>query len=258
MCKPLKERSFFLFGARGTGKTHLLRRIFKDAPTIWLDLLRDDEVLELTRNPSILESRLRRSISSSTGPLWVVIDEVQKVPSLLNEVHRILEEPEYQGKIKFALTGSSARKLKRGGANLLAGRALLNYLFPLTYRELGEQFLIEHALTWGTLPNVINSTSDLERAEVLRAYFSVYLKEEIKEEQIVRKLDPFLRFLEVAAQVNGEPLNFARIGRDCLVDEKQVVRYFQILEDTLIGFFLQPFHESIRKRQTAQSKFYFF
>jgi predicted AAA+ superfamily ATPase len=224
-----------------------------------LDLLNERQAVRFSRNPAQLKDEiLQNSPDSHTKEGFVVIDEVQRVPGILNEVHRLIEDPKFSKKIKFALTGSSARKLKRGGANLLAGRALLNYLHPLTYRELSDDFDLSSALHWGTLPRVVTAKTDLEKEEILSSYFSIYLKEEIKEEQVVRKIDPFIRFLEVAAQVNGKLINCAKIGRECLVDEVAVKRYFQILEDTLLGFFLQPYHVSFRKRQSHQPKFYLF
>ncbi len=259
LCTILESQSFFLFGPRGSGKTQLLRDRFEDKCLYWLDLLNERQAVRFSRNPAQLKDEiLQNSPDSHTKEGFVVIDEVQRVPGILNEVHRLIEDPKFSKKIKFALTGSSARKLKRGGANLLAGRALLNYLHPLTYRELSDDFDLSSALHWGTLPRVVTAKTDLEKEEILSSYFSIYLKEEIKEEQVVRKIDPFIRFLEVAAQVNGKLINCAKIGRECLVDEVAVKRYFQILEDTLLGFFLQPYHVSFRKRQSHQPKFYLF
>jgi len=249
LCKPLVSNSFFLFGSRGTGKSTLLETLFAGKPTLWIDLLDAEEARRYLLHPELLEERAPRD-----GKTWVVIDEVQRVPALLNHVHRLIEKR----KIKFALTGSSARKLKRGAANLLAGRAFLNYLHPLTSAELGRDFSLGDALHWGTLPRLVSLADTLEKQEYLRAYSNTYLKEEIREEQVVRQIEPFLRFLEVAAQCNGEPLNFSKIARDCGTDPKAVERYYQVLEDTLVGFFLPPFHRSVRKRQLQRSKFYFF
>ncbi len=186
---------------------------------------------------------------------WVVADEIQKIPELLNYVHMLIEER----KISFALTGSSARKLKRGGANLLAGRAFLNNLHPLTYRELGADFDLDFVLNWGSLPKILELRPDpLALREYLRTYVAMYIQQEIKEEQVVRHLDPFLRFLEIAAQHNGNIVNASKIGRDSGTDYNAVLRYFEILSDTLLGFYLDPYHRSVRKIQTAKSKFYFF
>lgn len=252
LIKPKISRSFFLLGARGTGKTKLLNELFVDKDDLlWIDLLKEGETLLFIQSPGELRKRLD---VRKKAPSFVVIDEVQRVPSLLNEVHSLIEE---RGQ-KFALTGSSARKLRRGGANLLAGRALLNHLFPLTYLELEGDFNLEDALLWGTLPAVVNERDPELKASILRTYIDVYLREEIREEQIVRSLDPFARFLEVAAQCNGTILNFSRIGREAGTDSKGAARYFQILDDTLLGFFLEPYHNSIRKRQRQQAKFYLF
>jgi predicted AAA+ superfamily ATPase len=186
---------------------------------------------------------------------FVVLDEIQKVPKLLDEVHRLIEEKTDK---LFILTGSSARKLKHGGANLLAGRAFVYHLFTLSCFELKEQFDLERALHWGTLPKIFSLDGDLEKSAFLRAYADTYLKEEIWNEQVVRKLQPFRRFLEVAAQCNGKIINYANIAEDVGVNDKTIKEYFCILEDTMIGFFLEPFHNSFRKRLVEKPKFYFF
>lgn len=190
----------------------------------------------------------------ATDKEWIVIDEVQKVPSLLDLVHKHIEEDQK----KFVLTGSSARKLKRGCANLLAGRAFVYNLFPLTHREIGEQFDLHHALSFGTLPKIFSFTETQEIKQFLYAYGDTYLKEEILIEQIIRNLPPFHRFLEVAAQMNAESINYTNIARDINSDPKTVSKYFTILEDTLLGFNLQPYHQSVRKRQKKAPKFYWF
>jgi predicted AAA+ superfamily ATPase len=256
ICNPLLSRSFFLFGARGTGKTHLLRQLFhtsrfKPGKVIWFDLLKEGELFTFVKNPDEMRQRIE---GLSTRPEWVVIDEVQRAPQLLNTVHSLIESSD----IKFALTGSSARKLKRGGANLLAGRALLNNLFPLTFSELDKTFSLAEILRWGSLPSVINEKDTIVREQILKSYVEVYLREEIREEQIIRRLDTFARFLEAAAQSSGTIINLSKIGREAATDAKTVTRYFQILEDTLLGYFLEPYHRSIRKRQRQHAKFYLF
>jgi predicted AAA+ superfamily ATPase len=185
---------------------------------------------------------------------WVIIDEVQKLPILLDLVHQQIESSRFQ----FALTGSSARKLKRGAANLLAGRAFIYHLFPLTASEIGDKFSLSDSLSWGTLPRIFALESEEEKADYLRSYTHTYLQEEITQEQVVRKLYPFRRFLFIAAQMSGQIINFAKIAREAGTTVPTVQSYFQILEDTLIGFLLDPFHESIRKRQRENPKFYFF
>lgn len=245
------NNSFFLFGARGTGKTHLLKEHFKKIPSLYLDLLDPEMHQTLSLRPTSLRERLA-ALPASTK--WVIIDEIQKIPTLLDVVHQQIESTRF----KFALTGSSARKLKHGGSNLLAGRAFVQYLFPFTAPELGAAFSLEKALKWGTLPRVFSFRGDSDKRDHLRSYTHTYLQEEITQEQVVRKLDPFRRFLFVAAQMSGQIINFSKISRDTGTSVVTIQSYFQILEDTLIGFLLEPFHESIRKRQRENPKFYFF
>lgn len=255
----LKSKSFFLFGARNTGKSHLLRQQFAAVSSLWIDLLSDREFVRYNSSPDLLTKQVKSLASEALAAKpWIVIDEVQRVPKLLNEVHLLLEDQSLHGKVFFALSRSSARKLKRGGANLLAGRALVNALFPLTFKELGSDFCLDEVLNWGSLPDVISQPEQLVRAEQLESYYYTYLREEIREEQVVRQLDPFTRFLETAALSSGHIVNYAAIGRDCQVDPKSVARYYQILEDTLLGMFLPSYHRSIRKQQTASSRFYLF
>lgn len=245
------ESSFFLFGPRGTGKTRLLKERFDSSSTLYLDLLDPDLQQTFALHPNALTERLK---SLPPSMRWIVIDEIQKVPPLLDIVHQQIES----GRFKFAMTGSSARKLRRGSANLLAGRAFVYHLFPLTQRETGNSFSLSDALRWGTLPRLFALNSDDAKREYLRGYTHTYLQEEITQEQVVRKLDPFRRFLVVAAQMSGQVINFSRIASDVGASVPTVQTYFQILEDTMIGFLLDPFHESIRKRQRENPKFYFF
>jgi predicted AAA+ superfamily ATPase len=247
---PLKQ-SFFLFGPRGTGKSTLLRHDPRFARALWLDLLSPAEEDRFARRPDTLSELLDAGLPEAG---WVVVDEVQKVPRLLDVVHREIE----RGRVRFALTGSSARKLKAGGANLLAGRAAVCELHPLTFQELGTAFVLDDALRWGTLPGLCALTTEEERLAFLRAYALTYVKEEVWGEQLIRQLDPFRRFLEVAAQSNGKIINMNAIARDVGVDCKTVQAYFHVLEDTLVGFLLEPFHHSFRKRLSLKPKFYFF
>ena len=175
------------------------------------------------------------------------------LPKLLDIVHLLIEKK----KLKFILTGSSARKLRRESANLLAGRAFNYQMFPLTHIELNEKFDLDFVLQWGSLPKIF-SLVEQDRNEFLRSYSQTYLKEEILQEQIVRNGQAFRNFLEVAAQENGKSLNFTKIARDIAIDTKTAQSYFQILEDTLVGFFLPAFHQSIRKSVKQQPKFYLF
>jgi predicted AAA+ superfamily ATPase len=190
----------------------------------------------------------------------VVVDEIQRVPRLLDVIHRKVEDRKRKNAapLQFIMTGSSARKLKRGAANLLAGRAFVYHLFPLTAKELERDFDLRTALEYGSLPEVWNLKEKELVIRYLEAYSRTYLKEEVWNEQIIRKLEPFSFFLEVAAQMNGKVLNFSRIARDIGVDTKTVKSYFQILEDTLLGHVLPPHHRSLRKRQLTNPKFYFF
>jgi predicted AAA+ superfamily ATPase len=205
----------------------------------------------LSKRPEDLSERLA---AAETPPEWVVIDEVQKVPRLLDVVHREIE----RRKTKFALTGSSARKLKHGSSNLLAGRAFVYHLHPFTSVELGDAFRLEDALQFGTMPGLLALRSEAEKAAFLKAYAHTYLKEEVWAEHLIRKLDPFRKFLEVAAQCNGDIINCANIARDIGADDKTVMTYFQILEDTHLGILLEAHHHSVRKRQSRAPKFYLF
>lgn len=245
------HNSFFLFGPRGTGKSTLLKERFNRDESLWLDLLDSELEERLAYRPQELYAIVNALPAQIR---YVVIDEIQKIPPLLDEVHRLIEKTD---KI-FVLTGSSARKLKYGGANLLAGRAFIYHLYPLSCFELKEAFNLEEALLWGTLPKIFSLGDASSKQEFLRSYTDTYLKEEIWNEQIVRKLPPFRRFLEVAAQCNGKIINYANIARDVGVDEKTIKEYFNILEDTMIGFFLESFHHSFRKRLAEKPKFYFF
>ncbi|MFM8454067.1 MAG: ATP-binding protein [Gammaproteobacteria bacterium] len=244
--------SFFLFGARGTGKSTWLKHCYNTENTYWIDLLNLEEEESLSKQPNDLFNRVLSLPESITH---VVIDEIQKIPKLLDVVHRLIEN-ETIDKI-FILTGSSARKLKYGGANLLAGRAFVYHLFPFSYLELKEQFNLGFALTWGLLPKIYLFTSDKQRLKFFQAYTNIYLKEEVWAEHLIRKLPPFRRFLEVAAQANGKIINYSNIAKDVGVDDKTVHSYFVILEDTLLGFFLEPYHHSFRKRLSEKPKFYF-
>ena len=186
---------------------------------------------------------------------YVIIDEVQKLPVLLDVVHLLIENKKSE-KI-FILTGSSARKLKTDGVNLLAGRAFVCHLYPFSFLEVGGGFNLDHALCWGMLPKIFSLADSEDKEKFLQTYAQIYLKEEIWGEQLIRKLDPFRRFLEVAAQSNGKIVNYLNVSRDVGVDDKSVKNYFSILEDTLLGFMLEPFHHSFRKRLKLSPKFYF-
>lgn len=245
----LQSNSFFLFGARGTGKTTLLKKLFYDSNVLWIDLLSGQSELQFAENPDSLSGLIQKQ-----KPDWVVIDEVQKVPKLLDIVHQEIENHS----TKFALTGSSARKLKRGSANLLAGRAFVYNLFPLTHTELDQGFELQSALQWGTLPRLFHFAQDEEKKLFLQTYVETYLKEEIFQEQLTRKIIPFRKFLKLVAQSNGTLLNFKNMSHDIGIDSNTVKSYFDILEDTLLGFYLPAEERSFRKQQLKSSKFYLF
>jgi predicted AAA+ superfamily ATPase len=243
--------SLFLFGPRGTGKTTLLRERFAGSGrTLWIDLLSDDDDETFRRHPGRLEE-----ILASERHDIVVIDEVQKNPKLLDIVHREIEK---KRGTQFVLSGSSARKLKRGGANLLAGRAFTFQLFPLTHIELGTSFDLQRSLEFGSLPKLLEYDEPLDATRFLKAYVKTYLREEILVEQLVRNVQPFQDFLEISAQMNGKIINYSKIANDIGVDDKTVRSYYEILSDTMLGFPLPPFHRSIRKRQREAPKFFFF
>ncbi len=247
--KPSKNHSFFVFGARGTGKTTLLKSLFHADSVLTLDLLSPTLVNRLQAYPEEFSEMVH-----GTNKEWIFIDEVQKVPALLDLVHKHIEEDQK----KFILTGSSARKLKRGSANLLAGRAFVYKLFPLTHQELGTSFKLNDVLSYGSLPKIFSLNQIDEKKLFLSSYTDTYLKEEILLEQIIRNLPPFRRFLDVSAQLDTEQINLSNIAKDISSDPKTVSKYYSILEDTLLGFFLEPYHTSIRKRQRVAPKFYWF
>lgn len=249
--KLSKSHSFFLFGARGVGKTILLEQIFKDTSHLFINLLDPDVYDELGTYPNRLQSKLDPIVGKVE---WIIIDEVQKVPQLLDVVHKNISNRNF----KFALTGSSARKLRRGSANMLAGRAFLFTLFPLTYQELADDFILNNVLSYGSLPGVVNLGETNDQLRFLKAYSQTYIKEEIVAEQIIRNLPPFRKFVEVAAANNTDIVSYTNIAKDILSDPKMVSNYYDILEDTLLGFKLNSYHSSIRKRQRAAPKFYFF
>lgn len=247
------KHSFFLFGPRQTGKSTLLRSTFPRDKVLYYDLLKSEEYLRLTARPGLFREEVASRDKKITH---VIVDEIQRVPALLDEIHHLLEN--VSGAPHFCLSGSSARKLKRSRANLLAGRAWTHHLFPLTHRELGEKFSLEKALNLGTLPSVYLAGDAAEARHTLRAYVETYLKEEVEAEAVTRSLGGFLRFLTLAADENGSVVNFSTIARECGVSYKTVQGYFQILEDTLMGFFLLPYARAVRKRLIRHPKFYFF
>ena len=240
------DHTFFLFGPRGTGKSTWLKKHFQGQ--LFLDLLDSGLFLELAQRPGTLG---RLAGEAGTGS-WVVIDEVQKVPALLDEVHRLIEDR----RLRFALCGSSARKLRRSGTNLLGGRALTRSLSTFTSAELADQFNLDFSLEWGMLPYVHRDPANT--AEILRSYVNTYLKEEIREEGVIRNVPPFLRFLGVAGMMNGRIVNAQNIAQQAGVSRGTIDQYWSIMEDTLIGGFLPAFRPRLKVREAAHPKFYWF
>ena len=239
----LPNGSFFLFGLRGVGKSTWIRSQLPDAHRF--DLLDEGLYQELLADPAPFAGDLRRLDPGG----WVVVDEVQRLPGLLNEVHRSIEE---RG-LRFALLGSSARKLRAAGVNLLGGRALWREMFPLTPEELGEDFDLERTLQVGALPLVLDSDSP---HETLRAYVQLYLREEIKGEALVRNLPGFARFLPVAGLFHGQLVNVSGIARDAGVARTTVEGYLGVLEDTLLVRRLPAYEARLRVRERKHPKLY--
>ena len=244
----LPGHSFFLCGPRGTGKTTWLRHVLPDA--LWFDLLRTQTVLGLSRQPE----SFRHQVEAQPRGWWVVVDEVQRLPSLLNEVHALIAE--HGRAYRFALSGSSARKLKRLDVDLLAGRAINRYCFPLTASELGIDVEVDRVLRFGLLPQ-IQAEPDYA-LDALDAYVGNYVREEIQQEALIRNLESFARFLEVAALVNGQVVNVSGIARDAAVARPTVQGYFATLVDTLIGFWLPAWRKRAKVKEVASPKFYVF
>lgn len=240
---PAGKSTFFLWGARQTGKSTLLRTYYPDCK--WINLLHADEFRRYSTEPELLRQELEFKPSA-----MVVIDEVQKVPSLLDEVHSLHET---RG-VQFALCGSSARKLKRGHGNLLGGRAISHSLFGFSARELQKDFNLLRILNHGTLPRIY--LSDQPRP-LLNAYVGEYLKEEVMAEGLVRHLPPFSNFLNMAALGDTEQLNFTNIARELGISHETVRGYFDILSDTLIATLLPPYRKRPKRRISTASKFYF-
>jgi len=240
------DRSFFLLGPRGTGKSTWLRCQFPTS--LYLDLLDGSLFLELSQAPNRLEAMAARLESEA----WIVIDEIQKTPALLDEAHRLMES---RG-LRFALCGSSARKIRRGGVNLLAGRAITIHMEPFVSAELQEGFDLDTHLEWGSLPFVVLDPKNA--AEILSAYVDTYLREEIREEGVVRKVPPFLRFLGIAGRLNGQAVNSRNISREAAVPRSSVDTYFSILTDTLVGYFLPAWQPRLKVREASHPKFYWF
>lgn len=238
------ESSALILGPRGTGKTSWIKNHFKEA--LYLDLLESETYNDLLANPSNLKNRIPKETKE-----FIIIDEIQKIPELLNEVHRLIETYKY----KFVLTGSSARSLRRKGVNLLAGRALNYNMHPLTCYELGDDFSLEKSLKFGLLPSAYKSK---DPAHYLETYLATYLKEEVLQEGLLRNLGEFARFLEVASFSQGGILNYSNIAREAAIDRRVVSSFFEIVEDLLIGYKLSVFTKRAKRRLVSHPKFYFF
>lgn len=244
LLKPPDLKSFFLFGPRGTGKTFWLREQFPHA--LYLDLLDSSVYTELLARPERLEALIPAGFSE-----WIAIDEVQKIPALLNEVHRLIE----QRRCRFILTGSSARALRRKGVNLLAGRALRYAMHPLTAIEMGGLFNWIQALQVGLLPAI---PTEPDPKKYLESYVATYLREEVLQEGLTRNLGAFTRFLETASFSQGSLLNMSEVARECACGRKIVEGYFDILEDLLLSIRLPVFTLRAKRKLVAHPKFYFF
>lgn len=252
MLKPLKNHSFFLFGARGTGKTTFVHDLFSNPSEILLyDLLNPKLADSLLLDPDLFQ---RQILHKENRKKTIIVDEVQKIPKLLDIVHHLIVKE----KTRFVLTGSSARRLKQTGVNLLAGRAFVYHLYPFSSLELKKHFDLNRALERGLLPEAYFGQSDEHAQEFLRSYVLTYIEKEIQLEQWVRKIEPFRRFLEIAAQMSGKIINRSSIAKGVGVDDMTVSSYYEILEDTLLGFTLPAFHPSVRRAQRVAPKFYLF
>ena len=241
---PPSKKSFFLFGPRGTGKTTWLKIKFPNA--VYLDLLDAEIFNDLVARPERIERFIPPSFNN-----FVIIDEVQRIPELLNEAHRLIEQKKYN----FILTGSSARKLRGKGVNLLAGRALTYNLYPLTATELGKDFSIEHALRFGHLPATFNESN---KKKYLESYVMTYLEQEVRQEGLTRNIGSFSRFLEIASFSQGSITNVSQIARDCGINRKVAENYFSILYDLMIAYRLPFFAKRAKRKAIQHEKFYFF
>lgn len=246
-------KSFFLFGPRLTGKSTLLKTNYMTGKGIlYIDLLDTSDLLRYLRDTPAFYREIKAAEKET--PI-IIVDEIQKIPLILNEIHRLLEEFPH---LRFIMSGSSARKLKKMKADLLGGRALTCYLGPFSFSELNDKFHLIRALELGTLPPVYLEKDDDIARDMLRSYVKTYLEEEIKQEALVRNLGAFVKFLPLAGEESGNILNFSNLSREIGVSYKTVQEYFQILVDTLIIFFLPSFARSKRKSLIRHSKFYFF
>jgi predicted AAA+ superfamily ATPase len=241
--------SFFLFGPRGSGKSYWLHNAYAN-DMAYIDLLESRVFNRLSADPQRLSEYIP---DGQTDP--VIVDEIQKIPALLDEVHRLMEK---NRNLRFILTGSSPRKLRRTSSNLLGGRASTSHFHPLSAMELGKDFNLLKALTYGLLPTLYDSEKDIDPGNYLAGYIEAYLREEILQEGLTRNVSAFNRFLEAASFSQGEVLNVTLVARECSVHRKVVEGYFQILEDLLIGYRIPVFTRKAKRRLIQHAKFYFF
>lgn len=241
---PKKDSSFFIFGPRGTGKSTWIKSQLQNI--LYLDLLSTDLFSELVARPQRLEKMIPPNFEGH-----IVLDEVQKIPELLNEVHRLIEDKKY----RFVLTGSSARKLREKGVNLLAGRALTYTMHPLTLSELGNDFSLQRSVQFGQLPLAYTQA---DPQKYLASYVGTYLREEVLQEGLTRNLGAFAKFLEAASLSQGAVLNVSQVATDCGIERKVVENYFSILEDLLIAVRIPVFTKKAKRRMLNHSKFYYF
>lgn len=251
---PFGRKSVFLFGPRQVGKSTLVKYLIADTDCFEIDLLKRDILLKYKSNPGLLRAEVEFA-TRNKDKVFVFVDEIQKCPELLDEIHYLIET--VREKVSFILTGSSARKLKRVSVNMLAGRAWQFFLFPLTHIELAEKFDLDDVLLRGTLPPVVDESLE-DTFRTLRSYVQIYLKEEILDEAIVRNIGAFSRFLDMAADQSGKIVNFSTISRETGVSGKTVKGYYEILEDTLVAIKLEPYLKSARKRLVMHPKYYLF
>lgn len=251
---PLGEQSCFLFGPRQTGKTTLLSSISAHRPRFDVTLLDTETLLAYGREPGRFRREVEHWVERHPGGI-VVVDEIQKLPPLLDEIQFLLDS--LRGRVTFVMTGSSARKLRRTSANLLGGRAWPYTLFPLTIRELGRDFDLGSVLRFGSLPPVIGRPEGFCR-RFLKAYAQTYLKEEILQEALVRNVPAFSRFLELAADQSGGLVNYSTFAAETGVASKTIREYYQVLEDTLVAFAVPPYTRSARKRLTRHPIYHLF
>jgi predicted AAA+ superfamily ATPase len=244
------KSSLFLFGPRQTGKTFLIKNTL--SPDLFIDLLDYDSFMRYSTDPSLL---VKEANKLALDRSLIIIDEIQRCPELLNSVHLLMEQKNTN---RFILTGSSARKLRKAGVNLLGGRAITAHLYPLVEAELKDLFALDDVLHYGALPKIYLENDLQEKMKLLKSYVETYLREEIAQEAIVRNLPAFTRFLELAADENGNVINFQKLAREIGIHSKTIREYFQILEDTLIGQMIYPYKKSARRRLISHPKFYFF